>query len=159
MKLILIILFFSPIFVKAQDYQLTLSSGDTLCHISFENMIGDSVEIFHSWHYKWIKVNSIIEIIKIKESKSGKGAGIGLLCGALIGTMVTHSKTKDISDPYGLGGFVLPVGKGVGGLTGFVCGGLIGAVVSQDEVYDISKISYMEKLVIIESIISKESKD
>jgi hypothetical protein len=157
-------LIFFTISVQTQDYQITLSSGDKIGQISFEKRIGDSVVISHSGQSQLVKIDSIIEIRKIKDSKFWLGAGIGLLGGAVIGGAVGAASYKE-SDPspgtfnFDFSGLTLLSGAVLGGFTGSVCGGLIGLVAGRDEVYNLSEKSHMEKLMIIESIKSHESKE
>jgi hypothetical protein len=152
-------------FAQENNTHLTLINSDTLFQISIEELIDDSVKISFLGQSQWIKVDSILEIRKIKKSKFWQGAGIGFLGGAVMGGVIGRASYKKSAPSSGnfnfsLGpGFNTFFGAVIGGITGTLVGGVVGASYGKDELYDLSQKKLEQKIEIIESFIAKKNKD
>jgi outer membrane lipoprotein SlyB len=111
---------------------------------------------------KWISVDSIVELRKVKNSKFWKGAGIGFVTGAAAGALIgwaTYEKPKHTHGMWDWDfgpGFNTSVGAILGAPVGFLLGGIIGSYAGKDEIYNFSQMSYQQKLIILGWLVSNQ---
>ena len=149
---------------QENNTHLILMNRATLNNIFLEELIDDSVKIFISGQYQWVKVDSIAGIKKTKKSKFWKGAGIGFLSGAVAGSLIgliVYSNKPSSSGSFDLDlgpGFSAGFGAAAGGIAGALVGGAIGSSAGRDEFYDLSQKNTEQKIEIIKSIMAEKNK-
>lgn len=159
------IIFFSIsniFFAQVKDLQFTFRNGNAIYNSYILKLVYDSVLISNSKTYRWVKVNSITEIKKTKNSKVLQNVTYGLVSGAVIGGIINLAEDTDNNKPnnfYFDFHSVIDIidsktieGVVLGGFAGALVGGIIGLSSDKDKVYDLSHKTLKEKLYIIQLI-------
>ena len=120
------------LFAKENRFDLHLSQGDIFEQVVLKKLKGDTLFYIYENDERRININELAKMYKIRQSKFWKGAGIGLVGGAVIGGIAGRASYKK---PEQDGSFYIDFGPGlstfggavVGGGSGFLIGGIIGA--------------------------------
>jgi len=163
-----IIIFFAQSLLLSQEnsWQLTLANGDKISMVSLKKLEGDSIAITFSNTKltKWVPVDSIVELRKIKKSMVWKSIAIGTLAGTWVGILIGLSRCEKASDsPIDEIGMELcyvlsPIGHGITlGLAGSLVGGIVGAFLGADEIYKLSQLGHEQKLNTISELLGDQS--
>lgn len=164
---IICFMFASAVLARENNWQLTLANGDTISSVLLQRLQGDSLAISFAISdttlMKWISVESIVELRKVKKSKFWKGAGIGFVAGAAVGALIGRASYEEPEPTPGdwnldFGpGFNTSVGGILGAPVGFLLGGIIGSSAGKDEIYDFTQMKYKQKLDLISSLVSNQN--
>jgi hypothetical protein len=160
---------------KSERWRIIAANGDTISNVLLERLEEDSLVVATSpeqpgdQNLKWIAVTSIAELRQIKNTKFGKGAGIGFLGGMVVGAVIGATLSNasepviDSGDSFALDlsemskGMSILAGGFLGGIAGFGLGGAIGSAAGKDEVYDLSRMDAETKVKTIQWILSKDN--
>jgi hypothetical protein len=171
-KIILTYFFYlSSLLSMDNNWNLTLSNGDTISNISLNRLEGDSLVISDGAFTKRVLVDSIVEVRQINKSNFREGAGIGLLAGMTIGALMGRASYKKPVPSSGEskdwihfdvgsgpdGAELSTIGGGLlGCVSGFIIGGIIGASSRGDERYDLLHKNHYQKINMIQTILLNE---
>ncbi|MBL7993914.1 hypothetical protein JNM05_00945 [bacterium] len=142
-------------------WQITFNDGREVLALSLQ-LDGDSVVFVTTTTEHKTSIVSISHLRRTKKSKVGKGMGIGLLGGVIVGGLAGLSTYKEPEpDPDGSGnwdfgpGPAVAAGAVIGGLFGLIGGGMVGASKGGTEIHDLSKMTQDEKLKLLRTLTSQ----
>lgn len=165
---ILCFMFASAVLARENNWQLTLANGDKISSVSLQRLEGDSLAISSAFSdttfMKWISVESIVELRKVKKSKFWKGAGIGFVAGAAAGALIgwaTYEEPEPTPGGWDINWWTSDSNASVGAIlfapVGFLLGGIIGSSAGKDQTYDFTQMKYKQKLDLISSLVSNQN--
>jgi hypothetical protein len=145
--MILYFIFMSNIFAQNNNWQVVLTSGDTLNTCKLDSLPKTILFVSCNDSLKCIPLDSIAVVKRFREGSFLRGGGNGFMYGAgvggLIGLMSYKEPAPNSWSPNfgpgisGLGGAV------IGGGFGFIIGGILGSS-NYYEIYDLKKVRTQE---------------
>ncbi len=148
-------------------WQVSLTTGDTLCDVALERIIGDSLFIKHSGASQTVSIDAIYSISFVTKGTSfWAGTGIGFLVGAApVALFIAATNEEPTSSGYfsGLEGGISRLTSIMeiifSGCIGGAIGGLIGDSSTVHEAYDLSSMPHPVKVKVIQNIMDRKSEN
>ncbi|OPX31630.1 hypothetical protein B1H10_08530 [candidate division KSB1 bacterium 4484_188] len=153
MRILLFLLIFilsnNLLFAGTCNYVVILENGDSFVSSALLHRKENLLFLKVASGTRFVPIDSIYQIRKIKESHVGSGILVGLVVGAVIdgafGRMSYHEPKQGL--------FTFDFGPGLPTAAGAVIGGLVGP----DEIYIFYGLPAKTKLVMIDRLLSTES--
>ena len=160
-------LVFSPAFAQSKfsvgtptedvkEWTLTMSNGTIHSNVQLRELRGDNLDVIEMGIPRTINIKSIDKISATKgKRKTGNGAKIGLLGGAMFGAIAGRGGIGDSCYDSGCRNSSSLFGGLVVGVFGFIVGAVIGSFFKYVEEYDMSDWSIDEKRTLIQKMMKK----
>ena len=149
------------LFVGNTNYAVILTNGDSFVSSALLHREENLLFLKVASGTRFVPIDSIYQIRKIKESHVGSGILVGLVVGAVIGGAfgrISYHDPKQGLFTFDFGpGLPTAAGAVIGGLVGMAIGGSAASHSPPDEIYIFSGLPAKTKLVMIDRLLSTES--
>jgi hypothetical protein len=148
----------------SQSWQLSLATGDTLCDVALERIIGDSLFITHCGTPQAVCIEAISSMSLITKGTSfWAGTGIGFLVGTATSALFVYATNEEPTSS----GFFSGLERSISHLTsimeiilsgclGGAIGGLIGDSSTVHDAYDLSSMPSPVKVKVVQNILERK---
>ena len=157
----ILILSCSLIFAGTGNYVVIMKNGNSFVSSALLHREENLLFLKVASGTRFVPIDSIYQIRKIKESHVGSGILVGLVVGAVIGGAfgrMSYHEPKQGLFTFDFGpGLPTAAGAVIGGLVGMAIGGSAASHSPPDEIYIFYGLPAKTKLVMIDRLLSTES--